>query len=185
MREHEVNHLNNFIMGWYIDPSVCDSVMSVYDQFARVDSDPLKYPPKFTKDIKDSNDFGIDAEHAGLISPYMENLWLCADEYSKKYKFSSGYTITEDIIIQGYPISGGYKVWHYERGPNHLKRHLVFMTYLNDVDDGGTDFLYQNLNVKAEKGLTILWPADWTFTHKSQISHTTEKYVVTGWFSLK
>jgi hypothetical protein len=33
------------------------------------------------------------------------------------------------------------------------------MTYLNDVDDGGTDFLYQKLTTPAKKGLTLIWPA--------------------------
>ena len=44
---------------------------------------------------------------------------------------------------------------------------LVFMTYLNTVTDlGGTAFKYQNLEVQAEKGLTLIWPSDWTHTHK-------------------
>ena len=60
-------------------------------------------------------------------------------------------------------------------------RILVFMTYLNDVDDGGTDFKYQNLTSPAKKGLTMIWPSDFTHTHKGQISHTKEKYIVTGW----
>jgi hypothetical protein len=56
------------------------------------------------------------------------------------------------------------------------------MTYLNDVDDGGTDFYFQNITIKAEKGLTLIWPVDWTFSHRSQVSYTKEKYVATGWF---
>ena len=32
-------------------------------------------------------------------------------------------------------------------------RHMVFMTYLNDVSDGGeTEFYHQDVKVKAEKG---------------------------------
>ena len=41
-------------------------------------------------------------------------------------------------------------------------RHLVFMTYLNDVSDaGGTEFYHQGLVVQPVKGLTLLWPSDW------------------------
>jgi hypothetical protein len=57
------------------------------------------------------------------------------------------------------------------------------MTYLNDVDDGGTEFYYQKTIIKAEKGLTLIWPADWTYTHKGQISNTKEKTIITGWIS--
>jgi hypothetical protein len=63
-------------------------------------------------------------------------------------------------------------------------RHLVFMTYLNDVTDGGeTEFFYQKLKVKPEKGLTLIWGADWTFTHRGITSPTQTKYIVTGWFN--
>ena len=57
------------------------------------------------------------------------------------------------------------------------------MTYLNSVEDGGTEFKYQNLITPAKKGLTLIWPAQWTHTHRGQISGTKEKYIVTGWFN--
>ena len=63
-----------------------------------------------------------------------------------------------------------------------IKRHLVFMTYLNNVENGGTDFLYQNYTTKAIKGNTVIWPAAWTHTHKGQISKTEDKYIITGWY---
>ena len=59
------------------------------------------------------------------------------------------------------------------------------MTYLNDVKDGGTEFLYQNLKTKAEKGLTLIWPSAWTHTHKGIISPTKEKYIITGWYAFE
>ena len=58
------------------------------------------------------------------------------------------------------------------------------MTYLNDVNDAGeTEFLHQNIKIKPEKGLTIIWGADWTFTHRGIPSPTEEKTIVTGWLS--
>jgi tryptophan synthase alpha subunit len=63
-------------------------------------------------------------------------------------------------------------------------RHLVFMTYLNDItDQGETEFYYQQLKVKPEKGLTLMWGVDWTFTHRGIVSPTQEKYITTGWLS--
>ena len=55
------------------------------------------------------------------------------------------------------------------------------MTYLNDVPDGGTEFLYQQLTIKARKGKTVIWPANYTHPHRGQISHKHEKYIMTGW----
>jgi hypothetical protein len=58
------------------------------------------------------------------------------------------------------------------------------MTYLNTVtDEGGTEWYHQNLKVNAEKGKTVIWPADWTFTHRGVPSPTQEKYIITGWFN--
>ena len=44
-------------------------------------------------------------------------------------------------------------------------------------------FLYQNKLINAKKGLTLIWPAYWTHTHKGQISNKNEKYIATGWYS--
>lgn len=58
------------------------------------------------------------------------------------------------------------------------------MTYLNDVtDEGGTQFLHQNVTVQPRKGLTVVWPADWTFFHRGIPSPTQEKRIITGWFN--
>jgi len=58
------------------------------------------------------------------------------------------------------------------------------MTYLNNVKDSGeTEWFYQNLKIKPEAGLTVIWPTDWTFTHRGIPSKTEIKYIVTGWYS--
>ena len=57
------------------------------------------------------------------------------------------------------------------------------MTYLNDVTDGGeTEFYHQQLKIKAERGKTLIWPVDWTYTHRGVVSNTQEKYIITGWY---
>lgn len=90
--------------------------------------------------------------------------------------------MVEEYNIQKYLPGGGFKKWHFE---NDIidNRVLVFMTYLNDVENGGTEFLYQNLTAPAKKGLTLIWPAAWTHTHRGQITDLEEKYIITGWYS--
>jgi hypothetical protein len=57
------------------------------------------------------------------------------------------------------------------------------MTYLNDVPRGGeTEFLYQGIKVEPKKGLTLIWPADWTHTHRG-LPAPTDKYIITGWLN--
>ena len=56
------------------------------------------------------------------------------------------------------------------------------MTYLNDIDEGGTVFKYQKITTPSIKGLTLIWPTDYTHTHRGQVSKET-KYIITGWFN--
>jgi len=112
------------------------------------------------------------------------------NEYIKEYHYCNEYnafSITEGTNLQFYPIGGGYKIYHTERTSNtepFTNRHLVFMTYLNDITDKGeTEFYYQKIKVKPKKGLTLIWPSDWTFTHRGIPSPTQEKAIITGWYS--
>ena len=121
---------------------------------------------------------------------YFIQLRPIIDEYIKKFpacNYYSPWDIFENVNIQHYVPGGGYYEWHTERGgalPPGSTRHLVFMTYLNDVNDGGeTEFLHQEIKVKPQKGLTLIWPADWTYTHRGITSLTEDKYIVTGWFN--
>ena len=117
------------------------------------------------------------------------HLQNCLEQYIKLYSHVNGYSkfdIVENYNIQWYPKSGGFKEWHFESASNvDMSRVLVFMTFLNDVPDGGTMFKYQDMTIPAKKGLTVIWPTGFTHTHKGQISHTSEKLIVTGWWSLK
>ena len=59
------------------------------------------------------------------------------------------------------------------------------MTYLNDVKKGGeTEWYYQNLKIKPEKGLTVIWPSEWTHAHQGQIITKGSKYIITGWLNI-
>ena len=95
--------------------------------------------------------------------------------------------ILEEYNIQKYPLKGAFNKIHCDRGyiPNvNNNRELVFMTYLNDVHTGGeTEFMFYNLKIKPQKGLTLVWPAGWTHLHRGLPSPTTEKMIVTGWYS--
>jgi len=139
-------------------------------------------------DIKESID--ITLVPGEVASNYYKQLQEVVDAYIDKFSCCNDHApwgIVSPVNIQYYSPGGGYKVFHAERGstlPHIAKRHLVFMTYLNDVvDNGGTEFLYQKIIVQPKKGLTLIWPADWTHTHRGVVSPTQEKYIITGWFN--
>lgn len=119
---------------------------------------------------------------------YKDELLKCLKQYTSKYKFADDvefYGINHRPKIQYYDKGWGFYKWHIENdgNPSVINRHLVFSTYLNDVEHGGTEFLYQDCVTTAKKGSTIIFPAGWTHAHRGQISKNQEKYIITGWFN--
>ena len=146
---------------------------------------------KINKDTKDSVDlsieFGANNYKHKPITEYGKHLQQCLNNYEQKYEYVKGmdrYTITENMNLQHYKAGGGFKKWHFENTAiESMSRKLVFMTYLNNVENGGTEFYYQDIKCPAKKGLTLIWPADWTHTHRGIIDESNEKMIITGWFN--
>jgi len=90
--------------------------------------------------------------------------------------------LNSNFNIQWYKPNQGYFKPHCERAPSNSaeNRVLVFMTYLNSVQSGGTIFPYSDVTFEANIGHTLIWPADWTHTHVGQIVDK-DKYIATGW----
>ena len=141
------------------------------------------------KEYKDSTDLHIPVNlRIPEIQNYMVALQGVLNKYIERFPFSelSRFEVKEPLSMQSYPVGGGFKQWHTERAnssPGNVYRHLVFMTYLNDVPDGGTEWYHQDKYVPAKKGYTVIWPSDWTHFHKGRVSNTLEKLIITGWFS--
>ncbi len=141
---------------------------------------------------KDSTDLGIVTDHVlknRWVKEYYEELEICLELYKKKYNYSNyqqSSFLLEGGNIQEYKPNQGYKIWHYENNGCDIsgKRHLVYMTYLNDCPHAGTEFFYQNKRYQCKAGDTLIWPAAWTHTHKGEISkkQTKNKYIITGWW---
>ena len=185
----------SFINGCYIPDHICDDLVKYFDENpdrhykGRVYGigDNTQYNTDFKASTQITFYINQDEEDLKIMSEYIKSLNLCIQEYEYKYdsaRLLATYATTESIQIQKYEPSEGYKAWHCERyGIAQQTRCFAFMTYLNDVSDGGTEFMHQKLTSPAVKGLTLIWPSDWTHTHKGQISHTYKKYIVTGWLN--
>lgn len=172
-----------FIRETYIeDLALCDQLIDYFESSSNKFEGHTSYG--VDKAIKDSTDCYL--ADTALTELYVKQLILAANEYAEAYPYANYYApwgITETINIQKYNPGQGYHGWHTERGTANSTRHLVFMTYLNTIEDGGeTEFYHQDLKVKPKKGLTVIWPAEWTFTHRGCPSSET-KYIVTGWFN--
>lgn len=182
----------NFIKEYKLsDPKICDKLI---EMFWDGNKQNLTYSGRVAggnilPDVKKSTDFFIqDAKSLGSPQKYRY------DEYQKQLdSFIHDYLQVLDINnqkfimkqlpqIQYYKPKEGFYTWHVDAsGLAGCDRAFVFITYLNDVSDGGTEFFYQNYTTKAEKGNTVIFPAGLTHKHRGQISEDHQKYIITGW----
>jgi len=181
-----------FIGGGYMSEEICDGVLDFWNE-----NESLKLPgivankeTEETEDVEVKKCTQLDViPNAQELILYNIHLQAILDDYKQKYKwvdFVNTYDIIENMTIQHYKPGEGFYKWHTENTgySYNLNRHLVFMTYLNDVENGGTEFYhFPDLKIQARKGLTLIWPAGWTHTHKGVISDVDEKYIITGWYS--
>ena len=168
-----------------------DDDMSICDGLIEYHSNNMEYKyagnTQGGKALKRSTDVTIyPASQNPFVQMYRKLLFDYVREYLASYDNPLGQlTIAEGFNIQHYKPSEGFLSWHSERSLHQThQRALVFMTYLNDVQDGGgTDFKYQGKRHHAQKGKTLIWPSDFTHTHRGEPSPTQEKYIATGWFN--
>lgn len=185
-----------FFYGEFIDPNLCDSIVKWFDDL------PIEQRLFVDRPEKQSTDVNLTGEDK-ISADYDAALTTVAQNYQALYPRSLtgvDWGHSKNPQVQKYLPGQGYKLLHCENtgqswvpedsidqdASTHklpISRHLVYMTYLNDVEDGGTVFPYQDFECPAKKGLTLIWPAPWMFPHKGIVSYTKTKYIVTGWFS--
>jgi len=186
----EINNNDNFISGWFIeDINLCDQIIDWFESSDCKKFEGLIYEKDgqvVDKNKKESVETALQT-NPNLLEKYFYNLNKIMRLYVEKYDYakkSFDFGIREIVKVQRYLPNQGFKIWHSEKGPNTHDRYLVYMTFLNDVtDDGEIEFFYQKIKIKPKKGLTLIWPADWTHTHRGIVSKTEKKYIVTGWFN--
>ena len=74
----------------------------------------------------------------------------------------------QDFI--SYPVNEGNKIEFQGKIANETP-HIL------DELQGNDSIKYQNIKTKAKKGLTLIWPSDFTHTHKGEISNKKHKYI--------
>jgi hypothetical protein len=182
----------SFIFQTYIDDlDLCDEIIKTYQKSTEKVQGKINISNKklIDKKIKNSTEISLN-DCPNLYYRYGIDLQKCLNRYIEKYASFNWYSpvsVVEPINIQHYEPGNSYSVWHTERTGIYKPisdRVLVFMTYLNDVtDQGGTEFYNQKIITEPKRGLTLMWPADWTHTHRGIASPSQHKYIATGWIN--
>ena len=187
-------HLNpTFIGSWVMDtPSLCDRLIDYFEAHTERQASGTTTGGN-NIDNKDRTDISISPYELNLpgneiFRTYIDSLFECYKDYNLDWPFLSVMVDKLEIgtfNIGKYLPGQHFQKLHTERTSlNTLHRLFAFMTYLNDVEEGGsTYFAHYDLNVRPQKGLTLIWPAEWTHAHKGNKLIRGYKYIITGWLN--
>ena len=117
-------------------------------------------------------------------------LTQCIKEYCIKYKIiNSSFGINQKLLSHFFPNSKDNKYFYgrnalTEAGNLICSRVLIYNTFLNDIEEGGEiNFLWQKVKVKPKKGLTLLWPSEFTHAYTHLPAPKENKYLISGFIN--
>jgi tetratricopeptide (TPR) repeat protein len=180
-----------FIGGWFLgDLSLCDKLIDVFEKNAarhRQGRTSRGVEPS----IKQTTDLVIFPRDLGTpafapVAAYLRELESCLADYAAQWPHLAEILTAADVVpfqIQRYLAGEHFQAPHSERMTFGLAhRVLAWMSYLDDVHDGGeTRFHHFGLDVKPERGKTLIWPAEWTHVHAGNVVKGGRKHIITGW----
>lgn len=134
---------------------------------------------KVTTDLVVSN----NPEWQDVDEMLFRSLAAALREFRETFPYFKGPFKDMGYQIQRY-LPGEFYHWHIDGGSHEFsQRQLVALWYLNDVPGPGgeTQFLYQDISVRPERGKLILFPPFWTHEHRAAELKAGVKYIATTW----
>ena len=182
----------NFIGCWMMEPNICSELINYFENNISKQKKGV-ISGGMNKESKNSIDLSMSPKELLLpenecFNTYFEKLFEFYKDYACQWPFLKEFANQLHIDrfnIQRYQINQHFQKVHTERCcMENIHRLFAWMTYLNDVppeDGGSTIFTHYGLQVQPKKGLTMIWPAEWTHAHKGSVLNNNSKYIITGW----
>ena len=189
----KINSNPTFIGSWTMEnPRICDEII---DYFELNKTKQVKGVSLGGNDpnVKDTIDIIIRPKDIlfgqnQIFQEYFKYLFECQKDYIKQWPFLGELNFKYEIgsfNLQRYKPGQHFRKIHTERcSIDSLHRVFAFMTYLNNVEEGGsTYFSHYDLEIIPKKGVTLIWPAEWTHAHRGNELKSGIKYIITGWIN--
>jgi len=188
-------HNPHFIGSWTLEPfSICEDLIN-YFELNLAKQTKGQTLSGVNPNSKDSIDIMIKPKEIILpgnevFKAYFDELFECYKNYVEEWPFLKDIAQKLEIgsfNLQRYKPGQHFKKIHTERSSiESSHRVFAFMTYLNDVEEGGsTYFSHYDIEIQPKKGLTLIWPAEWTHAHRGNILQAGSKYIITGWINFR
>lgn len=190
-----VEKIENFIGCYdgYLDKTLCDNAINLFEKrrelketFNRMQSERASSNLKSDEQLYCS-EHNIEFWRDDL-EPLMINFIQSLNHYTEnssilKYAGIENLNFTT-LKIQKTKPGQGYHIWHVERSFRNFelaKRILVFTIYLNEVEGGETEFLFQNKRIEPKTGRICIFPANFPYIHRGNPPLKGDKYILTSW----
>ena len=183
----------HFIGSWNIkNDNLCKEIIKFFDENKGLQKKGTtalgtNYTNKKTTDIS-INPNELKNDKYKCFNSYIDELYKCFIDYQLQWPFLKSMVKNVDIgsfNVQKYSKGDHFSQIHTERASlKSSNRLFAWMTYLDNVEDGGTtNFLHYGIKIKPEIGKTLIWPAEWTHAHSGEILGNGEKHIITGWMN--
>ena len=187
------NKSPNFIGCWFLeDKNISKEIINFFEnnqalQTKGSTAKGIEENRKKSTDITISPNKLSDPKYK-VFKDYFSELQKCFMDYREQWPFVKQFLTKINVgpfNVQKYIPGDHFAALHSERtGLSTLHRIFAFMTYLNDVKEGGsTYFSHYDIEIQPIKGLTLIWPAEWTHAHKGNTLKEGSKYIITGWIN--
>jgi len=177
-----------------IPTSLCKELIEWFENSITIRVDDHRKQSTELQIIGDPRPEAVEYKHILFDALYplgekfeMDMYSLCNEDYIPKdipmtRAYNTGF---RSLQIQKYtPEDKGYPAVHIEAGPDHIKKYLAVILYLNTVDvsdHGETVFPMCGRAVEPEAGRVVVFPTGIPFYHCGRPSKT-NKYIITSWF---
>ena len=153
--------------------------------------------PRHLKDTNNFNTSRLYSQGENMLSivgvpaiqdVFLETFWSCYNGiyrqmFSSLHPVETAPQMVYEMKIQKTKPGEGYHVWHWEQmSRSDVTRFMVIKVFLNDVEEGGeTEWLYYPRRIKAKQGTLLIFPGNYTHTHRGNQPLNGSKYTINTW----
>lgn len=179
-----------FIGAWAIeDISTCDKIVSAFDKDIATNAKVLTCDDEdngISNKTRISLSSGeIECLELETVKDYRDFLKCCYKDYTYEWPFLQ--SMANSIQMSSFEVTKYSKGQHLERvnmcrSLTSLDQFFVYTTFLNDCKgQSSIHFRHYDLEIQSQKGLTLIWPADWIHAHTLNTANAEEMCILTGW----
>jgi len=187
----KINTISHFIGSWFINDSSLEKIVEYFNLSHENQKPGRVINGSIDKTKKDCMELlvkpkEIDEKKLNFFIDYLKELRICYKDYIEQWGYienNSEQIYIGSIKIEKFLMSGHSKEYNCDRSDiNSSHKSLSWITFLNNVEKGEGEMKFKNFDypIQPRKGLTLIWPSDWTHAYNQEVVKTQDKFIISG-----